>query len=99
MRQEMGSRVLGQDTEKLQAVLEELREAHAQLRQSHERFERMARTIPCVLYDFVTETDGRSRFLYLSPRCEEFFEVPADAIVKKPGLFWKMLHPEDVPAL
>ena len=90
---------MGQDTEQLRTVVEELRHAHAQLRESHERFERLARTIPCVLYDFITQPDGKSRFLYLSPRCEEFFEISAEAILQRPSLFWKMLHPDDLPAL
>src|SRR5262245_2563181 len=90
---------LGQDTESLETLVEELRQAHAQLRESHERFERIARTIPCVLYDFVSMPDGTSRFLYLSPRCEEFFEVSAEAVVNRPSLFWKMLHPDDLPGL
>jgi diguanylate cyclase (GGDEF)-like protein/PAS domain S-box-containing protein len=90
---------LGQETERLQTLVEELQQAHAELRDSHARFERIARTIPCVLYDFITEPDGKNRFLYLSPRCQEFFEVSAEDIVKRPSIFWKMLHPDDLPGL
>jgi diguanylate cyclase (GGDEF)-like protein/PAS domain S-box-containing protein len=90
---------LGQETQRLQSLVEELRRAHEQLHESHARFERIARTIPCVLYDFVQDPDGRSRFLYLSPRCEEFFEVKAQDVLEHPGLFWRMIHPEDLPGL
>jgi diguanylate cyclase (GGDEF)-like protein/PAS domain S-box-containing protein len=84
------------DTESLQTLIEELRQAHAQLHESHERFERIARTIPCVLYDFVSMPDGTSRFLYLSPRCKEFFELEPAAIIERPNRFWKLLHPDDL---
>jgi diguanylate cyclase (GGDEF)-like protein/PAS domain S-box-containing protein len=84
------------DTESLQTLVEELRKAHAQLRASHERFERIARTIPCVLYDFVSLPDGTSRFLYLSPRCREFFELEPQQIIERPNRFWKLLHPDDL---
>src|SRR5262249_24443026 len=84
-----------QDNGPPQSVVEALREAHAQLEASHERFERIARTIPCVLYDF-TMVDGVSRFLYLSAPFEEFFELKPEAVIEKPNRFWLLLHPDDL---
>jgi diguanylate cyclase (GGDEF)-like protein/PAS domain S-box-containing protein len=90
---------LGQDNESLWNLVDALRNAHAELRQSHERFERIARTIPCVLYDFSTAPDGTSKFLYLSPRCEEFFEISGESIVEDSNRFWRLMHPDDLARL
>ncbi|TGN14518.1 ATP-binding protein [Leptospira ilyithenensis] len=64
-------------------------------KQSTERFERMANTIPFVLYDYIMHKNGQSEFLYLSPRCFDFFEVDASQMQNDFKLFFKMVHPHD----
>lgn len=55
--------------------------ARRALEQSHQRYELMARTVPCVLYEFELDAVGRERFTYVSARCEELLELPAEALM------------------
>lgn len=65
-------------------------------RQSTERFERMARTIPFVLYDYIMYKNRKSEFLYLSPRCFDFFEIEASEIQRDFKKFMALVHPEEI---
>ena len=89
---------MAQDTDALQKLVAQLRDAHALLHESHERFERIARTIPCVLYELVSTPAG-SKFLYLSPRFREFFELEPAEVLAHPNRFWALLHPDDLASL
>ena len=62
---------------------------------SHERFERLAATIPCVLYDYVLERDGSARFLYVSPRCQDVLGLAPEAVMADVSLFLDLIHPDD----
>lgn len=75
------------------------REAERALAETTARYERLLDTIPCVLYDYVRWPDGRSRFLYVSPRCEDIFEHDAETILAHESLLWDMVHPDDVERL
>ncbi|HWI40669.1 MAG TPA: PAS domain S-box protein, partial [Verrucomicrobiae bacterium] len=70
-------------------------QAEEALRRSEERYERIAATVPAVLFDYEVLPEGRSRFLFLSPRCREMFELDAAALLEDMELFWGMMRPED----
>ncbi|MGD0857645.1 MAG: ATP-binding protein, partial [Dehalococcoidia bacterium] len=80
-------------------VITERKRAEALLRKSEERYERIAATVPAVLYDYTLYPDGTSQFLYLSPRCSEIFGLGSEALLKDMNLFWSMIHPEDLAKL
>ncbi len=52
-----------------------------------------------MLYDYVRWTENRSRFLYISPQCEDIFEHPAATILRVPNLLWSLVDPADVDRL
>ena len=61
------------------------------------RYERMANTIPVMLYDSVLTSDETSRFLYVSPeQCREILELDPDALLKDMSLVWEIVHPDDL---
>lgn len=70
--------------------------ARRDLEASHQRFERMAGAVPCLLYDYAIDADGRDRFLYLSARCEELLEIPAADLLADIDRFWSLVHPGDI---
>ena len=53
----------------------ERKESERALRESADRYRRMAGTVPGVLYDYILYPDGKDRFLFVGPRCREVFEV------------------------
>ncbi len=73
--------------------------ARLDLAEIHQRFERMAGTVPCVLYDYESDADGHGRFQYLSARCNELLELSADELLDDMGRFWNLVHPADVAHL
>ena len=78
------------------ADIDQRKRAERELSATQERFERMAATIPCLLYDYVFTPGADGRFLYLNSRCEEFFELSAAALLADIGLFWKLVHRGDL---
>lgn len=73
------------------------RQAEAALRASKERYERMANTVPVMLYDSVLDAAGTSRFLYVAPGpCRELLELDPEALLQDMNLVWRLVHPEDI---
>ncbi|TGN19669.1 ATP-binding protein [Leptospira idonii] len=85
----LGQLIAAKQTSDIRKITEEA------YKQSLERFERMANTIPFVLYDFVMYNNRQSEFLYLSPRCYDFFEVKPEQIQRNFKAFMSMIHPHD----
>ncbi|MGK2906928.1 MAG: PAS domain-containing sensor histidine kinase, partial [Desulfuromonadales bacterium] len=67
------------------------------LLESQQRYERMANTIPVMLYDSIISSDRTSRFLYVAPDpCREILELDPDALLKDMSLIWNIVHPDDL---
>jgi len=73
------------------------RQAEAALLASKQRYERMANTLPVMLYDSVLDAEGTSRFLYVAPEpCRNLLELDPEALLQDMGLVWRLVHPEDI---
>lgn len=71
---------------RLQAALGE-REAH---------YERVANTVPLLLYDYVMYPDQTDRFLFAGPRCWEILEIDPKVLEADSNALWNMIHPDDL---
>lgn len=71
----------------------------AALRESTQRYERLISTIPCILYDYILWPDGQNRFFYISPQCQDLFELSAEEVMADASLLWGRVHPDDVARL
>ena len=80
-------------------VITKRKEAEKALRESEEHYERIAATVPAVLYDFVPRLDGDGEFRYLSPRCSEIFELEAEVLLKDKSLLASMIPATDLARL
>jgi PAS domain S-box-containing protein len=60
------------------------------------RFQRLATTIPGMIYQYVTRADGADRFTYVSAQCLEIYELEAEAILADAATVWAMIHADDV---
>ncbi|HET7775071.1 MAG TPA: diguanylate cyclase [Azospira sp.] len=81
------------------ADIDQRKHVEWELSASQERFERLARTVPCVLYDYLLLPDGSGQFLYLNSRCEEVLELSAEALLADTEQLWQMVHQDDLPRL
>ncbi|WP_088889607.1 PAS domain S-box protein [Leptolyngbya ohadii] len=65
---------------------------------SEARFQKIAATLPGVLYTSMGRTDSPLvRFTYISAFVTELLEVPPEAIVADPNVVFEMFHPDDTP--
>jgi PAS domain S-box-containing protein len=71
------------------------KESEKKIKENIERYDRLTKTIPGALYDYVLHKDGRSQMIFISSKCIEIFEVEADIIIKDMSIIWEMIHPDD----
>ncbi len=64
-----------------------------------EALRRLAATIPGMLYDYVLNPDGSSKFLYVGPKCREILELAEHELLADAGLFWELVLAEDLQRL
>jgi diguanylate cyclase (GGDEF)-like protein/PAS domain S-box-containing protein len=70
-------------------------QAEEALRQSEDRFRKMAANIPGVIFRYLLRPDGSDAVLYISPGCYGLWEVEAEAVVQDATILWQMIHSED----
>lgn len=81
--------------ERAQAI--EARNA-AELLRSNQRYEQIANTIPCVLFDFEVPPQGKPTILYVGPYCQTLLGVSSEAMLGTSNRFFEAMHPDDVDA-
>ncbi|MBL8302190.1 MAG: PAS domain S-box protein, partial [Ideonella sp.] len=62
-------------------------------------FRHLAENLPGALLRHRLYPDGHSVVQYMSPRCVEFWEVPAERIQHDAAVWWDMIDPADLPAV
>ncbi|MBY0464263.1 MAG: sensor domain-containing diguanylate cyclase, partial [Burkholderiales bacterium] len=65
----------------------------------HARYEQLANTLPCVLFDCEQHADGTLRAHFVSPFAQQLLGVSADALMADPRKVLQHMYPEDVLAL
>lgn len=75
------------------------RTAEAALRESERSFREMAENVPGALFRYMRRADGSDTVVYMSPRCEELWEVDAASIEHDATRLWEQVHPDDLPGM
>uniref|UniRef100_B8HRN3 histidine kinase n=1 Tax=Cyanothece sp. (strain PCC 7425 / ATCC 29141) TaxID=395961 RepID=B8HRN3_CYAP4 len=73
--------------------------AELALQESETKFRRLTENVPGMIYRYVVHPDGHDAFTYVSPRCQEIYELDAETILQDSRVLWSMVDPEDVPRL
>jgi PAS domain S-box-containing protein len=81
-----------EDVSRLQATL-------VQLEESETSFRDMAENVPGALFRYLLRKDGSDAVLYMSPRCLDLWEVPAERVMEDASPLWEVVHPDDLPAM
>ncbi|MGD1938578.1 MAG: PAS domain S-box protein [Cyanophyceae cyanobacterium] len=71
-------------------------EAEDQLRRSDQRFRNMVANMPGAIFRYVLRPDGTDQVIYISPGCQDIWELDAEILVSDAGILWDMMHPEDL---
>ncbi len=78
---------------------QKVKERTEELNQNNARFQRLARNIPGVIYQYVLHGDGSDEFTYISPGCREIYELSPEELLQDFSVVWAMIHPLDVEAV
>ncbi|MGL5034210.1 MAG: GAF domain-containing protein, partial [Microcystaceae cyanobacterium] len=68
-----------------------------QLAAREAQFQKLAATLPGMLYTLVRKVDGSFFFTYISPIITEIMELEAEAAIADSNLAFELIHPDDLP--
>lgn len=71
----------------------------AELEVSHARYEQLANTLPCVLFDFAQDAAGRLAVHFVSPYAQHLLGLSAEGLTADPRLVLQHMPAEDAVAL
>ncbi len=83
------------DISEQQAALRERKQAEQALRQSEERFQKLAAASPGVIYTVIEYPTGPVKYEYLSPAFEEIYEISVAEVRQDASITFKQIHPDD----
>jgi PAS domain S-box-containing protein len=69
------------------------------LRESEERYERIAANVPGIVYQFIYLPDGSKRFTFVSEGARTLCGVAPEAILQDHDALFGLIHPEDRPGM
>lgn len=75
------------------------RRLHQILQKSDARLQRLIDNVPGVIYRYIMHPDGSDQFTYISPRCQEIFEVTPEEVLQDSQTLWHLILPEDAAAM
>ncbi|MGL5195398.1 MAG: PAS domain S-box protein, partial [Chroococcales cyanobacterium] len=72
--------------------------AEAALHEYEARFERLAKMLPGMVYQYrqYLNQQADDSFTYVSPACREIYELEPEAVLNNAQLMWQIIHPEDI---
>ena len=73
------------------------RQTAEELDRSKSRFSAIVSNTPGLVYQFIREPSGHTRFDYLSEGCHALLGISADKLCAQPALFANLILPEDRP--
>ena len=86
---------LAKANEALQTKINELEEVEIALRKSEARIQKLAASIPGMLYEFALRPDGSMFFPYVSPGSYEIYELTPEQIQTDVNFVFSCTHPEE----
>ena len=65
-------------------------------REAQHRLQRLAESLPGVIYTFVRDTDGEFRFTYVSRKSQDIYGIPAEDTLTHPSALFDIIHRDDI---
>jgi diguanylate cyclase (GGDEF)-like protein/PAS domain S-box-containing protein len=65
-------------------------------RETQHRLQRLAESLPGVIYTFVMEPDGEFRFTYISRKSIDFYGIPPEISMQKPSAIFDIIVADDI---
>ena len=70
-----------------------------ELKHSNSKYERLAKTLPAVLYEYIIRPNGNLQCLYVSPKSEEILGLESHFFVNDINNLWNLIHRDDLPKI
>lgn len=80
-------------------LIKNLEETKKELIHSNSKYERLAKTLPAVLYEYIIYPDGNLRCLYVSPKSKEILGMDPHFFVNDINNLWNLIHKDDLPKI
>jgi len=77
-------------------LIKNLEETKKELEHINSKYERLAKTLPAILYEYVLFPNGANKCIYVSPKCEEILGLPQSCFLEDMNNFWNLVHKEDI---
>lgn len=65
------------------------------LQESEKRFRRLSENVPGVIYQYLINTKGKEKFIYVSPKCQDICGIDAEEVIKSSNFLWEKVHRDD----
>ena len=97
LRSQLQSRtqVLKHTTARLQSAMSDRAQTHTALHATESRFKSLALNVPGVLYQFCLQADGTCSFPYVSPACEDVYELSSSTIQSDPAQLLALISSDE----
>lgn len=80
-------------------LVRNLEETKKQLEHINQKYERLTKTLPAILYEYVLYPSGQTRCIYVSPQCKEVLGLNQNFFLDDMNNFWKLVHKDDLPKI
>lgn len=80
-------------------LIKNLEKTKKELEHSNSKYERLARTLPAILYEYVLFPDGSNKCIYVSPKCEEILGLSPSYFLEDMKHFGSLVKKEDLPKI
>ena len=75
------------------------RQAEAALQEREAFLRELTNSVPGAIIHYVIHPDGSDQVIYMSPGCQDLWEVQPQDLEKDAKLLWNLVHPEDLAAM
>jgi PAS domain S-box-containing protein len=93
---------ISQRTIELTATVEQLQQEilnrqriEALFLENEARFHQLAASVPGMIYQYVWYPDNSDALIYVSPACQDIYEVPPEKVLESAGFMWELFPPEE----
>lgn len=77
----------------------EQKRAEEALQVSEMRLQKLAANVPGMMYQYALRVDGSYDFPYVSPSCQDLWEVEPEQFQQTPEQIFSLVHPEDLASI
>ncbi|MBE9221977.1 PAS domain S-box protein [Cyanobacterium stanieri LEGE 03274] len=70
--------------------------AEQKLRKSELRFRRLSENVPGIIYQYLLTPEGKDKFIYVSPKCQQICGIEPDKLLKSSLFLWERVFPDDI---